>query len=82
MLNSSHEGKFLDAHSFQKAFLTDMIDELVQTNEVVNPIFIDGVWFEIDTIEDLENVREKNQLIILSFFLALSLYQTTLLLQK
>jgi|AP82_1055514.scaffolds.fasta_scaffold74134_2 hypothetical protein len=59
-----------------------MIDELVQTNEVVNPIFIDGVWFEIDTIEDLENVREKNQLIILSFFLALSLYQTTLLLQK
>jgi len=36
-----------------------MIDELVQTNEVVNPIFIDGVWFEIDTIEDLENVREK-----------------------
>ena len=59
-----------------------MIDELVKTNEVVNPIFIDGVWFEIDTIEDLENVREKNQLIILSFFLALSLYQTTLLLQK
>ena len=58
-LNSSHEGKFHDAHSFQKAFLTDMIDELVQTNEVVNPIFIDGVWFEIDTIEDLKNIREK-----------------------
>jgi NDP-sugar pyrophosphorylase family protein len=58
-LNSSHEGKFHDAPSFQKAYLTDMIDELIQTNEVVNPIFIDGVWFEIDTIEDLENVREK-----------------------
>ena len=36
-----------------------MIDELIQTNEVVNPIFIDGVWFEIDTIEDLENIRKK-----------------------
>ena len=36
-----------------------MIDELIQINEVVNPILIDGVWFEIDTIEDLENIREK-----------------------
>ena len=58
-LNSSHEGKFHDASSFQKAYLTDMIDELIQTNEDVNPIFIDGVWFEIDTIEDLENIRKK-----------------------
>ena len=58
-LNSSHEGKFHDAPSFQKAYLTDMIDELIQTNEDVNPIFVDGVWFEIDTIEDLENVKEK-----------------------
>ena len=58
-VNSSHEGKFHDAPSFQKAYLTDMIDELIQTNEVVNPIFIDGMWFEIDTIEDLKNIREK-----------------------
>ena len=58
-LNSSHEGKFHDAPSLQKAYLTDMIDELIQTNEDVNPIFIDGVWFEIDTKEDLENVKEK-----------------------
>ncbi len=58
-LNSSHQGKFHDASSLQKAYLTDMIDELIQVNEVVNPIFVDGVWFEIDTIEDLENIREK-----------------------
>ena len=58
-LNSSHEGKFHDASSFQKAYLIDMIQELIQTNEDVNPIFIDGVWFEIDTIEDLENIRKK-----------------------
>ena len=57
-LNSSHEGKFHDASSFQKAYLTDMIDELIQTNEDVNPIFIDGVWFEIDTPQDLE-ITEK-----------------------
>ena len=35
-----------------------MIDELIQTNEDVNPIFIDGVWFEIDTPQDLE-ITEK-----------------------
>ena len=58
-LNSFHEGEFHDAPSLQKAYLTDMIDELIQINEVVNPILIDGVWFEIDTIEDLENIREK-----------------------
>tara|TARA_B100000378_G_scaffold197868_1_gene161419 strand:+ start:111 stop:860 length:750 start_codon:yes stop_codon:yes gene_type:complete len=58
-LNSFHEGEFHDAPSLQKAYLTDMIDELIQVNEVVNPIFVDGVWFEIDTIEDLENIREK-----------------------
>ena len=57
-LNSSHEGKFHDAPSFQKAYLTDMIDELIQTNEDVSPIFIDGVWFEIDTPQDLE-ITEK-----------------------
>ena len=58
-LNSSHEGKFHDAPSFQKAYLTDMLDELIQTNEVVNPIFVDGNWCEIDTSEDLERANEK-----------------------
>ena len=58
-LNSSHEGKFRDATSFQKAYLTDMLDELIQTNEIVNPIFVDGNWCEIDTTEDLEKASEK-----------------------
>ena len=58
-LNSSHEGKFHDAPSFQKAYLTDILDELIQTNEVVNPIFVDGNWCEIDTTEDLERASEK-----------------------
>ena len=58
-LNSSPEGKFHDAPSFQKAYLTDMLDELIQTNEIVNPIFVDGNWCEIDTTEDLEKASEK-----------------------
>ena len=36
-----------------------IIDELIQTNEDVNPIFVDGDWCEIDTLEDLEIAREK-----------------------
>ena len=59
MLNSSYQGKFHDAPSFQKAYLTDIIDELSQTNEDVNPIFVDGNWCEIDTLEDLEIASEK-----------------------
>ena len=59
MLNSSCQGKFHDAPSFQQAYLTDIIDELIQTNEDVNPIFVDGNWCEIDTLEDLEIAREK-----------------------
>ena len=58
-LNSSYQGKFHDAPSFQKAYLTDIIDELIQTNENVNPIFVDGNWCEIDTLEDLEIASEK-----------------------
>ncbi len=59
MLNSSYQGKFHDAPSFQKAYLTDIIDELIQTTKNVNPIFIDGNWCEIDTLEDLEIASEK-----------------------
>lgn len=58
-LNSSYQGKFHDAPSLQKAYLTDIIDELIQTNENVNPIFVDGNWCEIDTLEDLEIASEK-----------------------
>ena len=58
-LNSSHEGKFHDASSFQKAYLTDMIQELIDQGKEITPIFVHGRWCEIDTLQDLENARKK-----------------------
>ena len=58
-LNSLHEGKFHDASSFQKSYLTDMIQELIDQGEEITPIFVHGKWCEIDTLQDLENARKK-----------------------
>ena len=58
-LNSSHKGKFHDASSFQKAYLTDMIQELIDQGKEITPIFVHGRWCEIDTLQDLENARKK-----------------------
>ena len=50
---------FHDAKLFQKAYLTDMIQELIERNITVNPIIINGKWCEIDTPQDLENAKKE-----------------------
>ncbi|MHA7733153.1 phosphocholine cytidylyltransferase family protein [Nitrosopumilus sp. S6] len=50
---------FHDAKFFQKAYLTDMIQELIDHNITVNPIVVNGKWCEIDTPQDLENARQE-----------------------
>jgi len=52
-LERDHRGRFHDAPSLQKAYLTDMIQELVDNGIAVAPITISGKWCEIDTSEDL-----------------------------
>lgn len=58
-LEKNHTGKFHDAKSFQTAKLTDMLQELLDKEIEINPIFVDGKWCEIDTPKDLEIAREK-----------------------
>jgi len=58
-LLKSHNGKFQTADSFKKAFLTDFIQELVDKKISINPILINGNWFEIDTSQDLDNAQER-----------------------
>ena len=53
-----HKGKFQDAPSLNKAYLTDLIQELIDSGIEVLPIFIDGKWNEIDTLQDLENAKK------------------------
>ncbi len=57
-LKESHKGKFHSASSFKNAFFMDMIQELIDTNVIVEPIPINGRWCEIDTQLDLERAKE------------------------
>ena len=54
-----HKGKFQNAPSLKKAYLTDMIQELIDSGFSVEPIIINGKWYEIDTPEDLHIVRKN-----------------------
>ena len=48
---------FHHAASLEKAYMTDMIQELVDTGSVVQSIDIGSGWMEIDTPQDLERAR-------------------------
>jgi len=54
-----HEGKFQNASSLTKAYLTDLLQELIDSGVDVQPIFINGEWHEIDTSQDLKQVKKK-----------------------
>ena len=43
----------------KKAYLTDMLQELIDSGIVVEPIIINGKWCEIDTLQDLQLARKK-----------------------
>jgi choline kinase len=45
------------APRFEVAYLTDLLNDLISTGEVMRPAFIDGGWREIDTVEDLERAK-------------------------
>ena len=56
-LEKNHNGSFHDAATFDKAYLTDMLQELINRGININPIFIQGKWIEIDTPQDLSKAR-------------------------
>ncbi|MBI5860377.1 MAG: phosphocholine cytidylyltransferase family protein [Nitrosarchaeum sp.] len=56
-LEKTHVGKFHHAPSLKKAYITDMIQELIDSKIRVEPIFISGKWCEIDTPQDLERAK-------------------------
>jgi len=59
LLEDSHEGEFQNSKSFQKGYLTDMLQDLIYAGIQVKPIFVHGKWCEIDTLQDLEIARKK-----------------------
>ena len=57
-LEKTQNGSFHDAKTFDKAYLTDMLQELIDRGINVKPIFVKGEWMEIDTPQDLDKARE------------------------
>jgi choline kinase/transcriptional regulator with XRE-family HTH domain len=55
-LRGTHAGRpFQAAARFETAYLTDMLQELIDRGCHVRPVVIEGGWREIDTIEDFRN---------------------------
>ena len=57
-LLKNNKGSFHEASSVLKAYLTDMIQELVDSQIHVEPVFISGKWCEIDTMQDLKTAEK------------------------
>ena len=56
-LRNTHNGNFHNSFSLKKAYLTDMIQELIDNDIKIDPIIISGKWCEIDTVEDFEKAE-------------------------
>lgn len=54
IIEKNHFGRFHNTTSLKKAYLTDMLQELIESKIEIKPIFITGKWCEIDTQQDLQ----------------------------
>ena len=57
-LIKTHVGTFHQSPSVLNAYITDMIQELVDSQIDVEPVIISGKWCEIDTKQDLERAQK------------------------
>jgi len=57
-LIKTHKGIFQQAPSISKGYLTDMIQELIDSKINVEPVLISGKWCEIDTMQDLKKAEK------------------------
>lgn len=48
---------FVTAQTFENAYLTDLLQFMVDGGETIRPAIIEGGWREIDTAEDLERAE-------------------------
>ena len=56
-LINNYKGNFHEAKSIQTGYITDMLQELINLQYLVNPVIINGKWCEIDTLQDLERAK-------------------------
>ncbi|TKJ20179.1 MAG: hypothetical protein CEE43_13375 [Promethearchaeota archaeon Loki_b32] len=53
-----YDGRFHDATTFDKAYLTDMFEELINRGYPIYSVDIQGNWVELDTDEDYEYAKQ------------------------
>ena len=58
-LKKNHMGAFHNSSSLSNAYITDMLQEIINCGISVNPVFTEGKWCEIDTPEDLKNAEKS-----------------------
>lgn len=58
-LKKNHVGTFHMAKSFKNAYITDMLQETIDSGYDVSPVLVDGNWCEIDTPQDLEKIEKS-----------------------
>jgi len=58
-LKKNHTGTFHSSSSLHMAYLTDMLQEMIDFGVRINPVFAEGKWFEIDTLEDIKNAEKS-----------------------
>ena len=58
-LKKNHKGAFHNSPSLSNAYITDMLQEIINCGINVNPVFTEGRWLEIDTLEDLKNAEKS-----------------------
>jgi len=59
-LKENYVGTFHMAKSLKEAYITDMLQEIIDSGYDVSPVMVDGNWCEIDTKQDLENVVKSS----------------------
>ncbi len=58
-LEAGQPGPFQQAEMLENAYLTDMLQELIDMGLDVRMAAVDGPWFELDTPHDLERARQS-----------------------
>ncbi len=56
-LINNHKGNFHEAKSIQTGYITDMLQELINLQYLINPVIVNGKWCEIDTLQDLQRAK-------------------------
>jgi L-glutamine-phosphate cytidylyltransferase len=52
-------GNFNGAQKLKNMFMTDFIQRYIDSGGIVSPIYVDGGWLELDTIDDLSLYESK-----------------------